>query len=406
PCRAPLRNILIAELEQEAGNDLRHFVMSAQEQAKYGSVTHKWPPDPAKYPLTTFDFGIGVGQLTTASYVVRDIFWDWGLNTRMAGWIMFHEKIRGRGHGYVMSPSTAPSWIMGLWMCEDANWVGVTPKATDAEITRMREIADGIGALDITQDEEESKAKKAQKEYDDAKTAYDAGDKTKREAYEKAKAESETATKTASDKKVEYEKVKADKKSTPEQIAAAKKASDDAEAARVVAVKKYTDARTAYPPAAKLETETIENTAAAEKSKKATEAFTDAETEWNATIAKYQAGFIKTFPKSWRNLAITGWYLYNGSGPRATTHTRHVEERPHGKVGVVTHTAMPAAMIGEPGRALLGTLDALEVTESTDPFASAWEPMKDEQTWQSEVVCMPEGSLYRGLLLFDLKPKK
>lgn len=404
-CRAPLRNILLAELEQEAGNDLKHFVTSEQKQSRYGGTVYEWPPDPANYPLTTFDFGIGVGQLTTASYVVRDIFWDWGRNTRMAGWIMFHEKIRGRGHGLVMNPSTADRWIMGLWMCESENWASCTPKATDAELKRMREIADGIGDLDIANDKAKDEAAAAQKQYDKAKADYDNGDKTKRDAYEKAKADYKTATDAATAKKVELEKVKADKKSTPEQTAAAQKAYDDAETARKAAEKKYTDARSAYPPAAKLETETLENDAAKAKASAAEKSFNDAQGEWDATIAKYKAEFVKSFPKSWRNLAITGWYYYNGSGPRATSHTRHVEGRPHGKVGVVTHGAMPADMIGDPGKSLLGRLNALKVDESDDGWTDEWEPMRDDSVWQREIVCTPEGNYWNGLMLFEFKPK-
>jgi len=404
-CRPSLRNILIAELEQEVGSNLPQFSATAQTQSRYDGTLFTWPPDPELYPITTFDFGIGVGQLTSAGYATRDIFWDWGLNSRVAAWIMFYEKLHAKGHGWLMSPATATDWVIGLWMCEDHNWSGLTPKPTAAELDAHRKIADDIREHDGANDREESERKAAQKEYDAAKKAYDDGDKTKREAYEKAKAESESAAATATAKKAELDKVNADTKSTPEAKAAAQKAFDEAEKKRKEAQTAYTNAKAAYPPVAKYDQETQELKAAEKQAADAKAEYDGDENAWNALVNKWKAAFIANLPKTWRNLAITGWYAYNGSGPGAVTHTRHVEGRPHGKIDKVPHTLLPAAMQGAAGKALLASLDALNSTESTDTFTSEWLPLRDDEQWLKEVVCTPEGELYDGLLLFEFKPK-
>jgi hypothetical protein len=204
----PLRDILLAELQQESG--LRHFHNGWPQRHQYdidrndkrakpdNSDTNEpeWPADPKDYPLTTFDFGIGIGQLTSAHYVNRDIYWDWKRNLRQSAWVMFHEKML-ISYNWLTSPTDkmttdqhVEQQIWGLWLLEPENLALLSPKPTMEEKAafekviakyKNREIADE----ETTLEQKARRQKKVTEARDGAEKEYNTGDKKKRDAYKR-----------------------------------------------------------------------------------------------------------------------------------------------------------------------------------------------------------------------------
>lgn len=78
----PLENMLDAIFAWEAS--MREFEPGIQTHSKFGETGYKvlftWPGDPKNFPVSAFDFGVGISQFTDPSKLTTAIAWDWRAN--------------------------------------------------------------------------------------------------------------------------------------------------------------------------------------------------------------------------------------------------------------------------------------------------------------------------------------
>jgi hypothetical protein len=93
PGRDPnLWSMLDAIFAWEAG--YKQFRSKAYSGDKYKGVSFKWPSDPAWFPVSSFDFGVGLSQFTHPDQLTASIAWDWRDNMS-SGINIFLDALRG-----------------------------------------------------------------------------------------------------------------------------------------------------------------------------------------------------------------------------------------------------------------------------------------------------------------------
>lgn len=88
---AMLRAIFVHE------SDYTQFKVDVQTRNRAYGRWFDWPDDPARFPLATFDFGVGISQWTKlpGQRVSRAIAWDWRENVRAGTNLFLTVKLRG-----------------------------------------------------------------------------------------------------------------------------------------------------------------------------------------------------------------------------------------------------------------------------------------------------------------------
>lgn len=101
---AMLRAIFVHE------SGYRQFHPEVQTRNRAYGLWFDWPDDPARFPLATFDFGVGISQWTKLprQAVSRGVAWDWRENVRKGTNLFLAVKLRG-------SPRAGRTWRQWAW---------------------------------------------------------------------------------------------------------------------------------------------------------------------------------------------------------------------------------------------------------------------------------------------------
>jgi len=104
---AMLRAIFVHE------SDYTQFQNDVQTRNRAHRLQFDWPDDPARFPLATFDFGVGISQWTKlpGQRVSRAIAWDWRENVRAGTNLFLTEKLRNSPR----AGRTWREWARGAW---------------------------------------------------------------------------------------------------------------------------------------------------------------------------------------------------------------------------------------------------------------------------------------------------
>lgn len=180
----------------------------------------------------------------------------------------------------------------------------------------------------------------------------------------------------------------------------AQKAVDEAKAGATKAQLEYNSANAGFPEAGELENANAEEKDADIAAKKAQTAFEHFSKPWNDILRQHKERFLEKLPRTWRNLAILGWYLYNGSGAMATEHTREVEgegekptKSPYGSAASVPHAPLPKKGTSVDWDGIAGVLASLHQLQVLKPegdieefLEKEWEPVSQDALWAADGV--------------------
>ncbi|MGO7301406.1 hypothetical protein ACCS72_33960 [Rhizobium ruizarguesonis] len=146
PGRDPnLWPMLDAIFAWEAG--YKQFRPKSYSGDKYQGVSFKWPSDPAWFPVSSFDFGVGLSQFTHPDQLTASIAWDWRDNMS-SGINIFLDALRGSYKKGI----TWIDWAMEGWKQYNgsAGYAKKRAKSDDGKLVSTAPTPSGLAVKALT----------------------------------------------------------------------------------------------------------------------------------------------------------------------------------------------------------------------------------------------------------------